>query len=75
MKRLNFETLIENRLSSRLKREDKAIAKLDQREQQAEQMIGELNGGKFYVFPVGGRYKESTNKAALVQHLIRNGYV
>ena len=58
----------------RMAAQDRALASLEKREDAAEKMIGELSNGKFYVFPVGGKYKESTNYGELIRYLIRNNY-
>lgn len=52
----------------------RAESRLEKREKIAEKMIGELNFGKFYVYPVGGKYRESCIKQELINYLIKNGY-
>ncbi len=69
-----FERFLEARFAAREKRDEKIFMKRVKLEERAEQMIGELNSGKFYVFPVGGRYREGT-KRELIDFLIRNNYV
>lgn len=57
----------------RLRHDDKMEAVMNRRETAAEAMIGKLNSGKLYIYPVGGKYREGT-KHDLVAFLIRNGY-
>ena len=52
----------------------RAEARREKREAAAEKMIGELASGLFYVWPVGGKYREASCKYDLVQYLIRNRY-
>ncbi len=52
----------------------RAEARREKREAAAEKMIGELASGLFYVWPVGGKYREAASKYDLVQHLLRNKY-
>ncbi|MGN6701472.1 MAG: hypothetical protein ACTHKB_00735 [Burkholderiaceae bacterium] len=71
-----LEKQLEARQSRRMASEDRYLARLDKREAEAETMIGELcREGKtvFYVYPVGGRYREGT-RAELVAFLLRNHY-
>ena len=53
----------------------RAEARREKREAAAEKMIGELASGQFYVWPVGGKYREAASQYDLVQFLIRNKYV
>lgn len=65
---------LDSRMNRRLAAQDRALARLEKRETAADQMIGELcrNGVPvFYVFPVGGKYREG-NRAELISYLIRN---
>lgn len=62
---------IQNR---RMAAQDRYLTRFEKREDAAEKMIGELSNGKFYVFPVGGKYKESKNYGELIRYLIRNNY-
>ena len=61
------------RLSRRLASEDRYLERLSKREELADRMIGELNSGKLYIYPVGGKYREGT-RAELIAFLLRNGY-
>jgi hypothetical protein len=54
---------------------DRHLARMERLERKAAPMIGELSSGKFYAFPVGGRYFESTSHTEVVDYLIRNHYV
>lgn len=58
----------------RMANEARYIERLERREARAEQMIGELNSGKLYIYPVGGKYREGTRNE-LIAFLLRNGYV
>jgi hypothetical protein len=60
----------EHRFLERMERRDAMMAR---REARADQMIGELNSGKLYVYPVGGKYREGTRKE-LIAFLLRNKY-
>jgi hypothetical protein len=61
------------RLNRRFASEDRYLARLAKREEQADRMIGELVNGTLYVYPVGGKYREGT-RAELIAFLIRNNY-
>lgn len=61
------------RLNRRLASEDRYLERLSKREELADRMIGELNSGKLYVYPVGGKYREGT-RAELIAFLLRNNY-
>jgi len=56
-----------------LERMERRDAMMARREARADQMIGELNSGKLYVYPVGGKYREGTREE-LIAFLIRNEY-
>jgi len=76
--RKTCEELMEGRQIRRMKQEARFLDKLDRQMEHAEEMIGQLcREGKtiYYVFPVGGRYKESTNFIDLFQYLVRNKYI
>jgi hypothetical protein len=60
-------------MNRRLASEDRYLARMEKREAMADLMIGELNSGKLYVYPVGGKYREGT-RAELIAFLIRNNY-
>ena len=64
---------LEARQARRMAAEDRFLARMEKREAEAEKMIGQLNSGKCYVFPVGGKYREGT-RAELVSFLVRNNY-
>jgi hypothetical protein len=73
---MNIDQQIDARVSRRFKQEDRFLRQIERRENQAEQMIGELcRDGRtvFYVWPVTGKYKEGS-RGELVSYLIRNGY-
>lgn len=59
----------------RLMNEDRMLARWERLERQAAPMIGELASGKFYAFPVGGKYFESTSYTEVVNHLAKRGYI
>jgi hypothetical protein len=61
--------------SRRLAAEDRYLARLERLEAKAAPMVGELVSGRFYAFPVGGRYFESASHTAVVDYLIRNKWV
>lgn len=67
----------EARMDANEARRQRHDAKMDEvmwkREEAAEAMIGTLNSGKFYVFPVGGKYREGS-RHDLIAFLIRNRY-
>lgn len=72
----DFEAFLETRQLRRMRHEAKMEAIIDQREADAEQMIGELcREGKqiLYVWPQGGKYREGTRRE-LINFLIRNRY-
>ena len=51
------------------------LSRIERLETKADLMVGELSSGKFYVFPVGGKYFESNSHTSVVDYLIRNKYV
>jgi hypothetical protein len=71
---MNIHQQLEANQSRRMKAQDRALSRLEKREDTAERMIGELSSGAFYVYPVGGKYKESRNYGELIRYLIRNNY-
>lgn len=76
--RKNAEELMEGRQIRRMKQEERYLAKIEKQMKDAEEMIGELcREGKavYYVYPVGGRYKESDNFISLFEYLVRNKYI
>lgn len=73
---MNTEQHLEARQSRRLAAQDRYLGRLERREAEAETMIGELcREGRpiFYVWPVGGKYREGT-PSDLIRFLIRNNY-
>ncbi|TAZ20739.1 hypothetical protein ELH77_19225 [Rhizobium ruizarguesonis] len=68
------ERFLDARQKRRMAAEDRFLSRIEKREAAAEAMIGELNSGKLYVYPVGGKYREGT-RAELIAFLIRNNYV
>lgn len=70
---MNLDQQLDAAQARRLKAQDRYLTRLDKREEAANQMIGQLNSGKCYVWPQGGKYREGT-RSALVQFLIRNNY-
>lgn len=68
------ERFLDARQKRRMAAEDRLLSRIEKREAAAEAMIGELNSGKLYVYPVGGKYREGT-RAELIAFLIRNNYV
>ena len=71
---MNVDQQLNARQGRRMAAQDRYLAIREKREAAAEQMIGELNSGKFYVWPVGGKYREGTREE-LIDCLIRRGYV
>lgn len=69
------EQQLQASLSRRFKSEDRYLARLEKREAEAERFIGELNSGKYYIWPQGGKYREANEKYDLIAFLIRNRYV
>jgi hypothetical protein len=70
---MNIDQQLNARQSRRMASDDRYLARLEKREEAANQMIGQLNSGKCYVWPQGGKYREGT-RSELVQFLIRNNY-
>jgi hypothetical protein len=68
-----IDKMLDARENRRIAAESKYFDRIDAREEQAEQMIGELASGKLYVSPVGGKYREGT-RSDLIAFLIRNNY-
>ena len=74
---MDIERQLEATQTRRMAAEGRYLARLEERERAAEAMIGELcREGRevFYVFPVGGTYREGT-RGDLIRFLIRNSYV
>lgn len=70
---MNLDQQLEARQARRMHAEDRFLARLEKREAAADKMMGELNGGKCYVYPVGGKYREGT-RGELINFLVRNNY-
>lgn len=70
---MNTEQMLEARQSRRMHSDDRFLGRMEKREAAADEMIGELNSGKLYVYPIGGKYREGT-RAELISFLIRNNY-
>jgi hypothetical protein len=70
---MNLYQQLEGNQNRRMAAQDRFLARIGKREAKAEQMIGELNSGKCYVYPVGGKYREGT-RGELIAFLIRNNY-
>jgi hypothetical protein len=78
MRRQNIERDLEARQSRRMHAESRYLSRLERLENKALPMVGELcrNGQKvYYVWPRGGRYRESNSQSELIDFLIRRGYV
>ena len=74
---MTFDQLLEAKDIARCKREDKLLSKIEKRENDAREMVGEIvRSGKtiYYICPKGGNYREGTF-SSLVNFLIRNNYV
>ena len=71
---MTLDQQLEATQNRRMASQNRALATLEKREAAAEKMVGELNGGKFYIYPVGGKYQESTSIDKLINFLIRNNY-
>lgn len=74
MTKMNDDERSESNHNRRMTLEAKAESRIEKQEEEAREMIGHLNSGKMYVYPVGGRYREGTERE-LVNFLIRNKYV
>lgn len=70
---MNIEQQLEANQNRRMAAQNRALTCLEKREDAAEKMIGELNNGKCYIYPVGGKYREG-NRYDLIRFLIRNNY-
>ena len=77
MRKYNFERNLDAKQSRRMHAEDRFLDKIERLTKKAETMIGEIcreGRAVFYVFPVGGKYREGSF-CELVDFLIRNKYV
>ena len=70
---MNIDQQLNGTQARRMAAQDRFLCRIEKREAAAEQMIGQLSSGKYYVFPVGGKYREGT-RLELVAFLIRNNY-
>lgn len=70
---MNIEQQLNALQSRRLAAQDRFLSRIERREEKAAELIGELAGGRFYVFPVGGKYREGS-RAELISFLLRNNY-
>ena len=70
---MNIHQQLEGNQARRMAAQDRFLSRIEKREDAAREMIGELASGKFYVYPVGGKYREGT-RMELVSFLIRNNY-
>lgn len=68
-----IERQMDARQARRMAAEDRALTQIEVREAAANAMIGELNSGKLYVYPVGGKYREGT-RPELTAFLLRNNH-
>ncbi len=59
----------------RMMTQHRYLVRLERLEKKAAPMIGELASGKFYAWPIGGKYFESTSHTNVVDYLIRNKWV
>lgn len=70
---MNIDQKLDAWEARRMAAEDRYLARMEKREAAAERMIGELNSGKCYIWPVGGKYREG-DRHDLIAFLIRNKY-
>jgi hypothetical protein len=70
---MNIDQQLNAKQARRMASQDRFLTRLEKREAAAAKMIGELSGGKCYVFPVGGKYREGS-RADLISFLVRNNY-
>lgn len=80
----DIEAQLETRQLRRLRAEPRQVAKLDRQLDEADALIGELQGEAGFRYYVNirsangtptGRIRESRDRASLVSYLIRNHYV
>jgi hypothetical protein len=74
--RMTDEERLEARERAIFRSGDRFMDRMERRWKAAEEMIGELcreGRAVFYVFPVGGKYREGS-RSNLVDFLIRNNY-
>lgn len=70
---MNIHQQLSGNQNRRMANESRYLSVIEKREAYAETLIGELSSGKFYVWPVGGKYREGT-RSDLIRYLIRNKY-
>ena len=70
---MNFDQMLDAKANRREAAQAKYHDQMMRREEKAENMIGELANGEFYVYPIGGKYKQG-KKIDLVSYLVRNNY-
>jgi hypothetical protein len=70
---MTIDQMLDAKQARRMAAENRFLARMERRENAAEQMIGELSSGKCYVFPQGGKYREG-ERGDLIAFLIRNQY-
>jgi len=75
MNAAQMDRIDEGRMNRRHATEARMIKRLERLERAAEPMIGQLANGRFYAFPVGGKYFESEWKYEVVEYLSRNRYI
>lgn len=73
--RTNYEARCNRIDRLRMVSQDRHLCRLERLEQKAAPMVGELSSGKYYAYPVGGRYFESNSHTEVVDYLIRNKWV
>ena len=71
---MNIDQQLDASQGRRMAAQTRYLTRLEKREREAAKMIGELNSGTCYIWPIGGKYREG-NRADLVDFLIRNNYV
>jgi hypothetical protein len=73
----SIERQIDGNHNRRMANESRFIDRRERLEAKIERecLIGELNSGKFYFFPAGGKYFEATSWTAVADHIIKLGYV
>lgn len=74
---MDFTEKLDAKMAAKERHDSKMHDRLMAKEERAEKMIGELcREGRtvYYVFPVGGKYREGTY-ASLIRFLLRNRYI
>lgn len=70
---VDMDRHLDARQSRRIASENRFLTRIERREAAAGAMIGELNSGKLYVWPIGGKYREGS-RDDLIAFLLRNNY-